>query len=478
MPVSGIIPPASITTPDPLTPAVGVVSGSAPDPLTPAVGVVSGSAPDSLAPIVPPGGVSAPDPLTPASPTPVVYPPGPSGLSAYELAVENGYEGTVEEWLASLSGGASIPVLEYPPQNAATPEGWHVLDGMTLNGNFVQGLPVVMEQSSPTEAYSGNWAYMDNGMESILYFEEVAVGNSSAGLPSGSLTSSGNGHDNIFVQFHEALLATTGQFAIYQDRLYVNRGTDAAPDWHMDGTNLVLANGSRIVSAGSAGIDIICSSDYTIRWREGQLFYLNYDGMVRKCSLMFSLPSQYDDVSLGYNVGSLWELADGTLYKCVDNTAGYADWVMVADAPEAVTLRLLDVETSLGVVTGNVSALEGNLYDLSLLVDKGSVNQVAVDLSAVNTVEPLNNKCYAYDCQSSGYTTLDVNCATNSWDGSDVGVSLLFTSGTALTLNFIGLSTYLIDATGLAGMWSIDNSAVFGFRLLKASSTRYILTKL
>lgn len=33
-----------------------------------------------------------------------VGPPGPNGLSAYEVAVENGFEGTEEEWLASLEG--------------------------------------------------------------------------------------------------------------------------------------------------------------------------------------------------------------------------------------------------------------------------------------------------------------------------------------------------------------------------------------
>lgn len=30
-----------------------------------------------------------------------------SGLSAYELAVENGFEGTVVEWLVSLNGNQS-----------------------------------------------------------------------------------------------------------------------------------------------------------------------------------------------------------------------------------------------------------------------------------------------------------------------------------------------------------------------------------
>lgn len=30
---------------------------------------------------------------------------GPNGKSAYELAVDNGFTGTLQEWLASLQGG-------------------------------------------------------------------------------------------------------------------------------------------------------------------------------------------------------------------------------------------------------------------------------------------------------------------------------------------------------------------------------------
>lgn len=36
-------------------------------------------------------------------------PPGADGKSAYEIAVDNGFEGTVEEWLASLKGEQGPP---------------------------------------------------------------------------------------------------------------------------------------------------------------------------------------------------------------------------------------------------------------------------------------------------------------------------------------------------------------------------------
>lgn len=61
--------------------------------------------------------------------------PGPAGASAYEIAVENGYEGTEEEWLASLVGPAGAaatiavgevttgaPGSEATVTNSGTPE--------------------------------------------------------------------------------------------------------------------------------------------------------------------------------------------------------------------------------------------------------------------------------------------------------------------------------------------------------------------
>lgn len=40
----------------------------------------------------------------PAGPQGKTGPAGPQGASAYEVAVENGFEGTEEEWLESLEG--------------------------------------------------------------------------------------------------------------------------------------------------------------------------------------------------------------------------------------------------------------------------------------------------------------------------------------------------------------------------------------
>ena len=41
-------------------------------------------------------------------------PPGADGKSAYEIAVDNGFEGTEEEWLASLKGEQGPPGEQGP----------------------------------------------------------------------------------------------------------------------------------------------------------------------------------------------------------------------------------------------------------------------------------------------------------------------------------------------------------------------------
>ena len=58
---------------------------------------------------------------------------GPAGRSAYELAVENGYRGTLEEWLASLSGNNGLSAYELAVENGyrGTLEEWLA----SLNGN-------------------------------------------------------------------------------------------------------------------------------------------------------------------------------------------------------------------------------------------------------------------------------------------------------------------------------------------------------
>jgi len=72
------------------------------------------------------------------------------GYSAYEIALGNGYEGTVDEWLASLKGekgedGASIHALRgdevdiLASTNKLVPGDWYLITESTNDGYYKNG---------------------------------------------------------------------------------------------------------------------------------------------------------------------------------------------------------------------------------------------------------------------------------------------------------------------------------------------------
>ena len=52
---------------------------------------------------------------------------GANGKSAYEVAVDNGFEGTEAQWLASLKGNRSIANLLGPRKATCNRMGWFVV---------------------------------------------------------------------------------------------------------------------------------------------------------------------------------------------------------------------------------------------------------------------------------------------------------------------------------------------------------------
>lgn len=83
---------------------------------------------------------------------------GENGKSAYEIAVENGYEGTVEQWLADLKGADG---------NAVTPDATGVLAELPLYGDkpagFIFGATVISDEWTDVYYYAkksdalGDW---------------------------------------------------------------------------------------------------------------------------------------------------------------------------------------------------------------------------------------------------------------------------------------------------------------------------------
>jgi len=64
---------------------------------------------------------------------------GPAGLSAYEIAVKNGFSGTVQEWLASLGSSVDqFPVAAGAPTTPIPAGVFTYLD--TLTGNLYKNI--------------------------------------------------------------------------------------------------------------------------------------------------------------------------------------------------------------------------------------------------------------------------------------------------------------------------------------------------
>ena len=101
------------------------------------------------------------------------------------------------------------------------------------------------------------------------------------------------------------------------------------------GAGVYMNNGSRLKEGsidagygGSKGIAQICAVGYELKWEAGRLYVMGDGGTtVREVSHNFTtVPTNYNDVSEGFIVGSRWLLDDGTLYVCTDNSNYGAVW--------------------------------------------------------------------------------------------------------------------------------------------------------
>jgi len=105
-----------------------------------------------------------------------------------------------------------------------------------------------------------------------------------------------------------------------------------------DGDKIVLDNGANLKKGttdaglgGSKGIALRCAVDYELKWEAGRLYVMEGDGFtIREVSHNFTtIPTENDDDSKGFVVGSRWILDNGDVYLCGDATTGFAVWEIV-----------------------------------------------------------------------------------------------------------------------------------------------------
>jgi hypothetical protein len=138
--------------------------------------------------------------------------------------------------------------------------------------------------------------------------------------------------------------------------------TSGANDIEFDATQgLLFDNASRLregtIDAGLGGlkgIAQICGAGYELKWENGRLYVMGSSGNTIRQSLynLTTTPTVTDDDTLGYAIGSLWTLDDGTVYVCSDATTGAAVWA-IGGIPNLQQVTTAGNTTTVGITVDN-----------------------------------------------------------------------------------------------------------------------------
>ena len=235
--------------------------------------------------------------------------------------------------------------------------------------NLLDSSPNILSDKNQADGYVGTDA--NNEMLSGYYIEQLSVVAAQTLISGSDLVSlkayllddadAGNriikvlaagGVTNQFYQY--GIDATTGEIGTYDittdvftpivssaqtlSQTLVLGNTSGAKDIEFDATQgLLFANTSRLregtIDAGLGGlkgIAQICGAGYELKWENGRLYVMGSSGNTIRQSLynLTTTPTATDDTTLGYAIGSLWTLDDGTVYVCSDATATAAVWAI------------------------------------------------------------------------------------------------------------------------------------------------------
>lgn len=95
-----------------------------------------------------------------------------------------------------------------------------------------------------------------------------------------------------------------------------------------------IAKGIDEGTGGNGGIEQTCSIGYKWKWEAGEIYIRNQSGQItRKENARFA-PTVNDDDTKDFIANAYWEMYDGTLYTCTDNTTGAAAWeIYISNVP-------------------------------------------------------------------------------------------------------------------------------------------------
>ncbi len=238
--------------------------------------------------------------------------------------------------------------------------------------------------------------------------------------------------------------------------------TSGANDIEFDATQgLLFDNASRLregtIDAGLGGlkgIAQICGAGYELKWENGRLYVMGSSGNTIRQSLynLTTTPTVTDDDTLGYSVGSLWTLDDGTVYVCSDATTGAAVWAIggiptlqqVTDAGFTTT-NGIKVDDGVGnyvqVVTSNILMEDSSSNALSIYPDSITIQNPSFGAGTIKATTLAYNVTFELPNKAAGTETFAML--------SDVTGSVPYTGATAdvdlgihsLTADTIGIGT-------------------------------------
>jgi len=249
--------------------------------------------------------------------------------------------------------------------------------------------------------------------------------------------------------------------------------TSGANDINFDASQgLLFANASRLREGtidaglgGTKGIAQICAVGYELKWEAGRLYVMGDGGTTIRQSLynFATIPTVTDDFTLGYQVGSLWTLDDGTVYECTDagTFGGDAVWNLVANSPD------LQSVTDNGATTTNPISVVGLSFPKTV-VNIGSIELTSpanqtVSISGLSVAAPY----IAHMPNKSGIETFAMLSDITAGGGTVTSVGLSMPSAFSVASSPVTTSgTIAVTGAGVTSQYVRGDGSLANFPLI------------
>jgi hypothetical protein len=196
---------------------------------------------------------------------------------------------------------------------------------------------------------------------------------------------------------------------------------DAAQGILLDNTSRLREGTIDAGLGGLKGIAQICGAGYELKWEAGRLYVMGSSGNTIRQSLynFTTTPTSTDDNTLGYAVGSLWTLDDGTVYECTDASMGAAVWNLIATAPD------LQQVTDIGATTTNAITVNASVGPMKTVIGVASIGLTSPANQTVGIIALSVATSYsAYLPNKSGNQTFAMLSDITSGTVTSVGLSM------------------------------------------------------